>query len=79
MTNLEKIVRRKTCRPTSASLGYRQLVVALEPGDILSMRQAGRRITYRGALEKVFWVLAKWDAAERKKKKEKERTAEGQE
>jgi hypothetical protein len=38
MTNLEKIVRRRTCRPTSSSLGYRQLVVALEPGDILAMR-----------------------------------------
>jgi hypothetical protein len=26
-------------------------------------------------LEKVFWVLAKWDAEERKKKKDEERKA----
>lgn len=72
MTKLEKIVRRRTCRP-AASVGRRPLVVALEPGDILAMREAGCRRTYRAALERVFWVLAKWDAAEKARTKALER------
>ena len=40
----------------------KQIIVMLEPGGTIAMREAGKRTVYRGALEKVYWVLAKWHA-----------------
>lgn len=40
----------------------KQIVVMLEPGGTIAMREAGKRTVYRGSLEKVYWVLAKWHA-----------------
>jgi len=72
MKNLDKPVRRRTITAYGLSSG-RRLVVILEPGDILAMREERRRTVYRGSLAKIFWVLAKWDAADRKHKKDLER------
>ena len=59
-TELKRTVVRKCSR--SEHRGNR-LIVILEPGDIIGMREAGKRTTYRASLERVFWTLAKWHAA----------------
>lgn len=70
-TALKHMVVRK-CERSVGHTG-KQLVVILEPGDILGLREKGRKITYRGSLEKVYWVLAKWHALEAAKKKAEEK------
>ena len=55
------IVRRRTMGVYQHG---RCLVVALEPGDILSMREAGRRTAYTAGLGWVFMQLARKYAAE---------------
>ena len=72
MKNLDKLIKRRTMRP-AGDYTRRRLVVMLEPGDILAMREEGRRTVVRGAISKVYWVLVKWDAAERKRKAVEER------
>jgi hypothetical protein len=72
MTNLDKIIKRRTIRPAGDHT-RRRLVVMLEPGDILAMREERRRTIVRGALSKIYWILVKWDAAERKRKAYEER------
>jgi hypothetical protein len=61
-TPLKRRVVRKCERPTKHN--GKRLVVILEPGDVIGMREEGRRITYRGSLERVYWMLAKWHADE---------------
>jgi len=39
------------------------------------MREAGKRTVYRGALEKVYWVLAKWHALDQIAQKKAEKKA----
>jgi len=72
MTPLNRLVIRKTLRPETKS-GNRQLVVILEPGDIIGMKELGRRTVYRAKIEQVFWFLAKRHAAEVAKQKALER------
>lgn len=72
MTFLKKVVSRKL--DTHDAHG-KQLVVMLEPGGTIAMREAGKRIVYRGSLEKVYWVLAKWHAADELKQKQLARKA----
>ena len=67
-TELKRKVVRRCAR--SHYKGNR-LVVILEPGDILGMREAGKRTTYRASLERVFWTLAKWHAAKQAEDKAK--------
>jgi hypothetical protein len=57
-TKLLKKVVRELDRPVSG----RTLMVALEPGNIISMREKGRRLNYIGSLERVYMVLARWHA-----------------
>jgi hypothetical protein len=74
-TSLSKVVVRK-CE--KASHNGNQIVVSIEPGDTISMRLHGKRTVYRGAVEKVYWVLAKWhalDAAKQKAAEKKNRKA----
>ncbi|MCK9253967.1 MAG: hypothetical protein M0P55_14545 [Clostridiales bacterium] len=73
MTNLDKLIRRRTMRPMDNT--GRRLVVILEPGDIIGIREERRRAVYRAPLSMVFWMLAKWDAAERARKRAEERKA----
>jgi len=74
MNEINKVIRRRTCKPAGAPIN-RKLVVMLEPGDVLAIREAGRRRVYRGALEKIYWVLVKWqvDFDRREKAKAKKR------
>ncbi len=70
MTNLEKVVRRRSSAPFWHY--KRRIVVSLEPGDILAMRLEGTRKTYRVPLSAVFITLCQWEAdAQRQKKQHK--------
>ena len=74
-TMLKKKVVRKCERSFHKG---RQLVVMLEPGDILSMREAGRRTVYSAPLERVFYMLARWYADDEiRRKKEEKKMAKG--
>jgi hypothetical protein len=66
-TMLKKIVARKCDRPVSHS--GRRIIVMLEPGDTIAVREEGRRTVFRGSIEKIYWVLAKWHAIEEAKQK----------
>lgn len=57
-TKLLKKVVRELDRPVNG----RTLMVALEPGNIISMREKGRQLTYVGSLERIYMVLARWHA-----------------
>jgi hypothetical protein len=73
MIEIKKIVRRRSNYEYNCN---RKLVVILEPGDILGMREAGRRTVYRAGLGRVFMQLARWHVekqAEIARQKRKER------
>ena len=57
-TRLLKKVTRELDRPVNGAT----LMVSLEPGNIISMREKGRRMTYTGSLERIYMVLARWHA-----------------
>jgi hypothetical protein len=64
MTDLRRTVRRRTVEPCATV--RRRLIVALEPGDVLAIREAGRRRWYRAPIARVFVTIAQWNiAAER--------------
>ena len=68
MTNLHKTVRRVTV--DECPTVRRRLVVALEPGDVLAIREHGRRRWFRAPIGRVFVLLAKWNVeAERAERK----------
>jgi hypothetical protein len=68
MTDLRRPVRRRTV--TLCATVRRRLVVALEPGDVLAIREAGRRRWYRAPIGRVFITVAQWNvAAERAARK----------
>lgn len=74
-TALKKQVVRKCERSTYRG---RPLIVMLMPGDILGMREAGRRTTYTAPLDRVFVMLARWYADEEiRRKKEEKKLAKG--
>jgi hypothetical protein len=56
MTDILKPVRRRTVKPHNWQ--GRRLLVILEPGDILAMREERRRQVYRASLATVFeWLV----------------------
>ena len=67
MTDLNRPVKRRTCRP--ADLVRRRLVVMLEPGDTLAMREHGRRKIYRRSLERIYLQMVRWQVDEDRRKK----------
>jgi len=71
MTDLMRVVKRRTCRP--AELVRRRLVVMLEPGDTLAMREHGRRTVYRESLERIYKTMVQWDVDEKRAKKRAEK------
>jgi len=71
MTDLMRVVKRRTCRP--AELVRRRLVVMLEPGDTLAMREHGRRKVYRKSLERIYKQLVMWQVDEDRRKKAEEK------
>ena len=67
MTDLNRPVRRRTCRP--ADLVRRRLVVMLEPGDTLAMREHGRRTVYRKSIERIYLQMVRWQVEDDRRKK----------
>ena len=67
MTDLNRPVKRRTCRPVD--LVRRRLVVILEPGDTLAMREHGRRKIYRRSLERIYLQMVRWQVDEDRRKK----------
>jgi hypothetical protein len=60
MTDLRETVRRRTVGQCQSV--RRRLVVALEPGDVISFREEGRRRWYSAPLARVFMQVARWNA-----------------
>jgi hypothetical protein len=56
MTSLTKPVRRKTCHPYTVLYAgeARSIVVSLEPGDVITFREAGRRETWSLPIDRMF-------------------------
>ena len=57
MTALKKTVSRTTLREVPGV--RKKLVVSLEPGDLLTLREQGRRKKYSIGLQSLYWMLAK--------------------
>lgn len=71
MQELRHVIARRTVEPCATV--RRRLVIALEPGDVLAIREERRRRWYRAPISRVFAAVAKWNVdaerAERKAKK----------
>jgi len=69
MTELRKRVVRRTAE-RFVSAGRRPLVVTLEPGDLVGVREFGARMTYRITVEALYRQLvrgaAEWERAKRR-------------
>ena len=63
MTDLNRIVRRRTKRVFDHH--NRRIVVQLEPGDILAMKEERRKDWYRIAIPSLFQYVIWLDATER--------------
>ena len=69
-------LRKRVVRLTAEKCPYlrRHIVIALEPGDILAMREKGRRRWYYAPISRIFGVVARWNVdAERIGKRSKKR------
>lgn len=69
MTDLERIIRRRTKRAFDHH--GRRIVVQLEPGDILAMREERRKQWVRVAIPTLYVQLVHRDAIERVRRYEK--------
>jgi hypothetical protein len=54
---LNKPVRRVTREVYGSGRKARRLVVALEPGDLITLREHGRRVRLTARLHDVFWWM----------------------
>jgi len=57
MTPLERPVRRVTTTTYGYGRNARKLVVILQKGDLITIREKGRRVSYTTRLYDVFWWL----------------------
>jgi len=71
MTLLHKAVKRET----RGLIQGRQLVITLEPGDMITIRQKGRRTRYTVTIEAVYALGAKMFARSEQKRIAEERKA----
>ena len=69
VTDLHKIVRRRCARPFDHH--GRRIVVQLEPGDILAMREERRKQWVRIAIPSLYAYVVWRDATERVRKYER--------
>ena len=60
VTDLRRTVRRRTAGTTSHR--GRRIVVALEPGDVLAVREAGTRTWFRAPIGRIYTQVVKWNA-----------------
>ena len=72
MTSLTKAVRRKTRRTYSVLYvsEARPIVVSLEPGDVITFRESGRRQVWSVPIDRVFRHAVK-DAAQALRREKK--------
>jgi hypothetical protein len=64
MTSLTKAVRRKTRRTYSVLYvnEARPIVVSLEPGDVITFREAGRRHVWSVSIDRTFRLAVREEA-----------------
>ncbi len=62
MTPLNKTVRRVTVDEYGYGRNRRKLVVALEKGDLITLRQQGRRTHHTARLFDVYWWILRCEA-----------------
>lgn len=62
MTPLNKTVRRVTVDKYGYGRNRRKLVVALEKGDLISLRELGRRTRHTARLWDVYWWILRCEA-----------------
>lgn len=68
-TVLNKTVVRKCAKP----FGKRHLIVSLEVGDMITMRESGLRQSYTTTLEKLYYQMVRWGVEEERREKAKEK------
>lgn len=56
------MLKKPVYRELDRTINGRTLIAGLEPGNIITMREKGRRLTYVGSLDRVYMVLARWHA-----------------
>jgi hypothetical protein len=72
MTSLEKPVTRRT-RAQFQHYG-KNLVVTLEPGDVIAIRLERTRTTLRAPLNSVYIQLCQWNAEAQRREKTRKRS-----
>jgi len=75
MTPLTKPVRRVTLETYGYGKQARKLVVTLERGDLISLREQGRRIKDTARIYDVFWWMQRSKAMKVQMEKLRERKA----
>src|SRR5436309_14446593 len=75
MTPLNKTVRRLTVDEYGYGRNRRKLVVALEKGDLITIRELGRRTKHTARLYDVLWSMLRCEADETLVEKLRERKA----
>jgi len=75
MTPLNKTVRRVTVDEYGYGRNRRKLVVALEKGDLIKLREQGCRISHTGRLYDVYWWILRCEAGKARMEKLQDRKA----
>jgi hypothetical protein len=60
MTDLKKIVKRRTVEVVQAAKG--RVIIALKPGDVIAFREEGRRKWFEAPVSRLFTQVVKWNA-----------------
>jgi hypothetical protein len=75
MTLLNKTIRRVTLDEYGYGRNRRKLVVTLEKGDLITLREQGRRLRHTARLIDVYWWLLRCEADHARMEKLRERKA----
>ncbi len=75
MTPLNKTVRRVTVDEYGYGRNRRKLVVAMEKGDLITLREQGRRTGHTARLWDVYWWLLRCEADRTRMEKLRQRKA----
>ena len=73
MTPLHKAVHRVTVDEYGYGRRRRKLVVALEKGDLITLREQGRRTRHTARLWDVYWWILRCEADKARMEKARER------
>src|SRR5947208_1001432 len=75
LTPLSKTVRRVTVDEYGYGRNRRKLIVALEKGDLITLREQGRRSRHTARLWDVYWWLLRCEGDKARMEKFRERKA----